>query len=202
MGSQDVFAPDEIERVATLGLEWTLVLDAVVLIVTRAKQGTGLLIASDLVLTARHVVPEEAALDDAGVRQGMYGQNSGKRLSPRPSRYFYTSAVLDYTVFGVDPVTLAVPLDLGTAARPRVGQRVRVLGHRDGEPLEVSGPDGAVQSVDGAFVEYTADTEDGMSGGPVLDSARRLLAIHHFGDHDGDSSNRGVLATAIREDLK
>ena len=77
-----------------------------------------------------------------------------------------------------------------------------MLGHRRGAPLEYSSADGAVTSVEPPHVEYRADTESGMSGGPVLAMAsRRLLALHHFGDDDHDDSNRGVLAAAIEEDL-
>lgn len=199
---EDVFPPDELEPVATLNSDWASVIEAVVMVVTRARQGSGLLIAPDVVLTAHHVLPDESALAHAGVRRGMHGPDAGTRLTPRPSVLFRTSQALDYTVFSVAPVAGVAPLDVDTAVRPCVGQGVRVLGHRDRRGLEVSGAEGAVQSVEGPFVEYTADTEDGMSGGPVLSTTRRLLALHHFGDEDCDLSNRGVLITAIREDMR
>jgi V8-like Glu-specific endopeptidase len=197
----DIIGDDELAPVAGLPPVWTPVIGAVVRITTPSETGSGFFIAPDRVITNHHVVPTPELLASGGVRSGFFGRSQGVRVVVEPGE-FCTSEALDYTVFTVVPVPGVVPLFLANAGTPRVGGQVCVIGHRRGAPLEYSSADGAVTSVEPPHVEYRADTESGMSGGPVLDVAtRRLLALHHFGDDDHDESNRGVLAAAIEEDL-
>jgi V8-like Glu-specific endopeptidase len=198
----DVIGDEEIDSVAGLPPVWAPVIGAVVRIATPATTGSGFFIASDRVITNHHVVPAPDLLAHGGVRSGFHGASLGVDVHVEPDTFFRTSPELDYTVFAVQPVPGVVPLFLKNAATPQVGEEVSVIGHRRGAPLEYSSADGAVQSVEPPHVEYRADTETGMSGGPVLlVKTRRLVALHHFGDDDHDDSNRGVLATAIEEDL-
>lgn len=202
MRAQDIIGPDDgLGPVELLGVTWREVARAVALIESSATSGTGFLVAADLVLTAHHVVPDREALLGADIRLGYVARSAGSALVVVPDGRFQSSSKLDYSVFTVEPVGDVRPLTLGDGRSPRPEEHVRVLGHRNGRRLKASGADGVVQSVDARFVEYTADTDDGMSGGPVLSADRELLAMHHWGDHDRDHSNRGVLVTAIREDL-
>jgi V8-like Glu-specific endopeptidase len=198
----DIIGDDELAPVAGLPPVWTPVIGAVVRITTPSETGSGFFIAPDRVITNHHVVPTPELLARGGVRSGFFGRSQGVRVVVEPDEPFLTSEALDYTVFTVVPVPGVVPLFLANAGAPRVGGQVCVIGHRRGAPLEYSSADGAVTSVEPPHVEYRADTESGMSGGPVLEVAtRRLLALHHFGDDDHDESNRGVLAAAIEENL-
>ena len=201
-GPADVIGDPEFASVAGLPPVWGPVIGAVVRIATPATTGSGFFIASDRVITNHHVVPAKEPLLRGGVRCGFHGGSLGVEVVVDPDTCFRTSPELDYTVFAVQPVPSVVPLFLDNAGTPEVGEEVSVIGHRRGAPLEYSSADGAVQSVEPPHVEYRADTETGMSGGPVLlVKTRRLVALHHFGDEDHDDSNRGVLATAIKEDL-
>jgi len=200
--ASDIIGQDELVPVAGLPPDWVPVIGAVVRIATPATTGSGFFIASDRVITNHHVVPAPELLARGGVRSGFHGPSLGVDVRVEPDTYFRTSPELDYTVFAVKPVPGVVPLFLKNAGLPQVGEEVSVIGHRRGAPLEYSSADGAVRSVEPPHVEYRADTESGMSGGPVLRFAtRELLALHHFGDDDHDDSNRGVLATAIAKEL-
>lgn len=201
-GPADIIDEPGLVSVAGLPPVWAPVIGAVVLIATPATTGSGFFIASDRVITNHHVLPAPEPLARGGVRCGFHGAELGVVVRAEPDTFFRTSPELDYTVFAVQPVPGVVPLFLKNAAAPEVGEQVSVIGHRRGAPLVYSSADGAVQSVEPPHVEYRADTETGMSGGPVLlVKTRRLVALHHFGDDDNDESNRGVLATAIEEDL-
>lgn len=198
----DIIGDPEFGSVAGLPPVWAPVIGAVVRIATPETTGSGFFIDSDRVITNHHVVPAPELLARSGVRSGFYGASLGVDVTVEPDTFFQTSPELDYTVFAVQRIPGVVPLFLKNAGIPRVGEEVSVIGHRRGAPLEYSSADGAVQSVEPPHVEYRADTETGMSGGPVLlVTTRRLVALHHFGDDDHDDSNRGVLATAIEEDL-
>jgi V8-like Glu-specific endopeptidase len=198
----DIIGDEEIASVTGLPPVWAPVIGAVVRIATPATTGSGFFIAPDRVITNHHVVPAPEVLARGGVRSGFYGASLGVDVRVEAGTFFRTSPELDYTVFAVQPVPGVMPLFLKNAATPRVGEEVSVIGHRRGAPLEYSSADGAVQSVEPPHVEYRADTETGMSGGPVLlVKTRQLVALHHFGDDDHDDSNRGVLAAAIEEDL-
>lgn len=202
MGKLDIIGPEEdLAPVELLGATWRDIVNTVARIESSAMSGTGFLIAADLILTAHHVVPDREALSTADIRLGYVGGSAGSPLVVARGGSFRCSSKLDYTVFAVEPVSDVQPLALRDGRSPQTEEHVRVLGHRSGGRLESSGSAGTVQSVDAQFVEYTADTDDGMSGGPVLSAHRELLAMHHWGDHDDDQSNRGVLVTAIREDL-
>jgi S1-C subfamily serine protease len=195
----DIIGPDDLASARDLPPVWAPVTGAIVRITTPAETGSGFFLADDRVITNHHVVPDAAALAGGGVRGG---PSLATLVTARPDAYFRTNPDLDYTVFAVERIPGVMPLFLAAARDPQVGEEVYVIGYRRGRRLEYSSEDGAVQSVAPPYVEYRADTEAGMSGSPVLSAAsRQLLALHHFGDEDRDESNRGVLATAIAEDL-
>lgn len=179
-------------------------------------QGTGFLVAPDLVITNQHVRADtrnqgKRSFDanPAAVRV-RFGHVSGNRVSSRA----YTLheewevadspvAELDFCLFRLaeqagghrigDSVTSPTrgwvtpsPLD------PTLGQSLFILQHPLGDPLKLA--DGSLTTPSGDWVEYSVSTDHGSSGSPVFDTRWRCVALH---SRAGKGTNRGVSFRAI-----
>jgi S1-C subfamily serine protease len=126
------------------------------------------------------------------------------------SHLLSTQETLDYSLLvfdGDDPQSRYGHLDLSTA-KPAVGTRIWIPQHPGGNPKkfavtsDLDGGDATLRKVgvkgNGAHtdVAYTADTEGGSSGSPVLDDGGLVVALHHFGTGSaacaGSVMNQGV----------
>ncbi len=190
--------------------------------------GTGVLVAPGRVLTNHHVVEAAiarpalvAALDcvfgyaetEAGLRPGAAAR-VGRILHNRP----YSAAdlapgaglpqasELDYALLDLaGPLPAAMPVSLGDLPpRPKDGDIVFILQHPRGQPLKFSV--GTVEpSPTPLRLRYDANTLGGSSGGLVLTSDLRPVALHHAGDPEAVTRaefNQGIPLDLIAADLR
>lgn len=84
----------------------------------------------------------------------------------------------------------------GQSIQLRAGQGLTIIQHPESQPMKLA--HGAVTSVLGSRLRYTANTERGSSGSPCFDANLELLAIHHLGDTaDRPKFNEGVPLASI-----
>ena len=116
---------------------------------------------------------------------------------------------LDYTLYSVNnfaSIQSFGTLYLATSATT-TGTRIYIPGHGDGSPKRLSifenaqnGPTCAVRNANYNTwnISYSCDTSGGNSGSPVLNSAHRVVALHHLG---GCPSNQGAKAHLIYNEI-
>jgi endonuclease G len=172
-------------------------------------EGTGFLVAPDLLLTNQHVLKEEAYLEDAAVRFDYMNDASGvaaagKVFDFQPGFYFASPAEeLDYVLVRLRGKPLAGITAEGELARAPIEKllmagkhrgylalaprmladraRVNILQHPDGDPLKVVLTQNYVVHQTPNRVQYVADTMDGSSGSPVFNGNWEVVALHHSG---------------------
>ncbi|CAN5363367.1 hypothetical protein BH11ACT3_BH11ACT3_09590 [soil metagenome] len=183
--------------------------------------GTGFLIASDVLLTNNHVIPDEQTARAAEIWFNDQATMSGAPREPykvlcAPHLGFHTSPAqevgatadaLDFTV-----VKLAervgrrfgrIPLDAW--AEVEKDDSVAIVQHIDGQPKSVAMSDNQVAFADEFVVHYLTDTNGGSSGAPVFNDRWEVVALHHGrGDPDPNAPdprfrdwNEGIRMSAI-----
>jgi N-acetylmuramoyl-L-alanine amidase len=189
-----------------------------------AWNGTGFLVAPNLLLTNNHVLNDIAVARSAMVQFG-YEVGRHGRFSPvrsytlDPDRLFITSPAvggLDYTFVHLDGDAHTefgmIPLDRG-AFVIAPGERANIVHHPSGQPKRVSLRANQSIDFDQLLLHYVSDTEHGSSGAPVFDDTWRLIALHHAwetlppnvslpGGHDVTFANEGIKIAAIVADLE
>lgn len=184
-------------------------------------QGTGFLIAEDLLITNHHVMEPFLLNQLSSTRVALhfdYKMHEGKPL--KGSKYKLasewlvsqsTEENLDYAL-----LRLAEPAGRGTVGNnpnasirgylnptnrvPAEGEPLMIIQHPKGNPLRFAlgsvkclTPPAAKQ-----YLTYDVNTDDGSSGSPCFMSDWSLVALHHWG---GKHNNRGILFSAIVEEL-
>ncbi|WP_159073581.1 trypsin-like peptidase domain-containing protein [Streptomyces sp. RTd22] len=167
--------------------------------------GTGFLVAGDIVVTAGHVLPDEAAAAGAhlvlGYQEGPGGEIvGGTSHALAPDLGFATSERHDLSVVRArEPLT--EEWGALTLAPPRAPtlQRVNIVQHPGGAPKKIALYHNVVTHADEHRVLYLTDTLPGSSGSPAFDDRWRVAAVHRAGGHlpapDGTGhvySNEGV----------
>lgn len=159
--------------------------------------GTGFFVASDMVVTAAHVIREAFAIsvrsDDGTGRATLVGVDWDRDV-----------ALLRVEDPSVGPPVRGTPFSWASK-QPEVADAVVVLGYPKGQPLaRTSGEISAVdQTRDVAsqtrsgLIQYDAPTAGGNSGGPVLDPQGNVIGIVDAGDATSNSYNFAIPATAI-----
>ena len=181
-------------------------------------EGTGFLIAPDLILTNYHVMIPPGYKGDIqaraqrceikfGVIEGMR-TNASFTLHPTEWRQAESEPEdLDFMVLKLNRSVTAAEQIEPLAIQPNSVQKdafVNIIQHPAGKSMEVSLRFNQVVDVDDKRIYYLADTESGSSGSPVFDDAWRLVALHHAGgiqDATGKviiAANIGVPINAIR----
>jgi V8-like Glu-specific endopeptidase len=86
-------------------------------------------------------------------------------------------------------------------AFPVVQERIVVLGHPEGKPLQISMGQVIAISSDRRLLHHDADTSSGSSGAPCLNEDLQLVGMH-LGTDRSFGPNFGVTLSAIVEDLE
>jgi S1-C subfamily serine protease len=153
-------------------------------------RGSGFFIATDRVITNRHVIDRAARVDVHLV--------DGKRFSARG--VLAVDGEGDLALLQVDvPRTLAVPLPMARAA-PREGESIVVIGNPFG--LEGSVSNGIVSAVReisgyGKIIQITASISPGSSGSPVVNMAGHVIGVATLQAAEGQNLNFAVPAERI-----
>ncbi|SIO42453.1 Trypsin-like peptidase domain-containing protein [Singulisphaera sp. GP187] len=177
--------------------------------------GTGFLVAPDLIMTNHHVI---RTAEQARGSTFVFNFELDTDCAPKPvtvassveGGLFYANETLDFAVVQVASVESArSPLKLGGNPSRR-GDAVTIIGHPNGHLKQISLRNNAVEFADATVIQYTASTEPGSSGSPILDlNGPTVVGIHHssqFVDIPGSPSrvlrNAGTAMGAILADLK
>jgi Trypsin-like peptidase domain/Effector-associated domain 8 len=177
--------------------------------------GTGFLIAPDLIMTNHHVISTaEHARASTFVFNFELDTDSAPKpvivASPAEGGLFYANKTLDFAVVQIASVDSArSPLKLGGTPSRR-GDAVTIIGHPNGHLKQISLRNNAVEFADATVIQYTASTEPGSSGSPILDlNGPIVVGIHHSSQYvtiPGNPSrvlrNAGTAMGAILADLK
>lgn len=170
-------------------------------------EGTGFLVAPDLVLTNYHVFKPEGTSYDIHDRarrcQVRFGAKRDAEGSEEPGKLFKLHQnwivdssdgyALDYLL-----LRLAHPATDGIIAPVKIAPEadiiykdafVNIIHHPLRGAMEVSLRCNKVVEVEPQRIYYLADTEDGSSGAPVFDDHWRVVALHRSGG-EKDASGR------------
>lgn len=181
-------------------------------VVTGIGDGSGFLVANDIVLTNHHVIPT-AQIAAQTTLEFNYQVNWAGDLEP-VRRYtldgasFRASKDLDYALVRVNgsPGDVFGFVDLTKRAAPTVNDYVSIIQHPQGGPKEIAFTDNKVAAVFGDVLQYATDTEPGSSGSPVFNQQWQIVALHHAGGSlagpDGQKyfTNEGILVSSILRD--
>jgi len=180
--------------------------------------GTGFMVSSRLLLTNNHVLRTESIASSSDVQFDFIEKLPGQlgltiAFKFRPNDFFITDESLDFTLVAVEQVN-----DEGVAAESRgwnslipqsgkaiVGDRVNIVQHPNGRPMEVSVRQNRVVDIVGNFLHYSTDTQRGSSGSPVYNDLWDVAALHHAsvpkrdaaGNRIGWEANEGVRISQI-----
>jgi V8-like Glu-specific endopeptidase len=177
-------------------------------------EGTGFLVAPNLVLTNYHVLMpskfrgslEERArkckVRFGAIRDEEGGIEAGKIFSLHNNWHVASSEQrnLDYYLLrlqeSVDGITFS-PISLTLRDQPiEKDEFVNIVHHPNRGPMEVSLRYNQVVEVEEKRIYYLADTEAGSSGSPVFDDHWQLVALHHSGGEKDSEGNLLLKANA------
>lgn len=166
--------------------------------------GTGFLIASDLVLTARHVLFDE---DNKKTRTtyvcaDFFYETGHEKARPKLSVDGILESCSCCDTHDIALVRLAQsiegvrPLRLRSAGDPRVKDPAFIVQHPGGGPKQIGVYRNEIKYFDDNVLQYLTDTEGGSSGAPVFNQEWEVIGIHNqwIGATEADSGdNRKVL---------
>ena len=191
----------------------------------RPSTGTGVLIASDLILTnyhnlSREKVEESQLLEIAKTLLFEFGLVSEEENSP-PSPHTFSPTttqmivassppkLLDYVLLRVEPKIKTVdhiqPIPIQSplpSLNPK--DEINVLQHPQGNVMQVSlSASGLVQQdVNRGRVWYVNRTQGGSSGSPCFNGDWKMIALHHASMSRGFGSIReGILLSSILPEI-
>jgi endonuclease G len=177
--------------------------------------GTGFLVAPGLMLTNHHVLQDERqamfAVAEFNFEHDLFGVESARRVfNLTPSLLFFTDSGMDCTFVEVAPRSFdGMPLAqfgylplIRASGKALDGEWVSMIQHPGGQPKQIAIRDSQIvtltdedlPSVDtDHFVHYTADSEPGSSGAPVLNDQWQVVALHRRAvpDLDVDGNQLG-----------
>ncbi|SFD98110.1 Trypsin-like peptidase domain-containing protein [Chitinophaga sp. CF118] len=165
--------------------------------------GTGFLIASDLIITNHHVLPDTATANTAQAQFGYELDEKGNALNPvsfrlRPDRFFLTSDIikdqnvpfsgLDFSIVAIETTSTDnqplnqfgyIQLDGGTG-KMLEGENCVVIQHPQGDYKKVVLKDIRMLTLVDDFMIYESDTSPGSSGSAVIAlGTGTIVSLHH-----------------------
>lgn len=180
----------------------------------KSLSGTGFLVAPNLLLTNNHVLSDSDLLAGTIFRFNYEDNFQGEaqktdEYHPKPNGIFHTNKALDYTLVEIEgePGKTWDWLPLKPALI-KVGNRVNIIQHPQGQTKQISLQNNLVQYIDGNVAQYVNSTLPGSSGSPVFNDAWEVVALHHAGVNITESvtqrlfsRNEGILIQKILTDL-
>ena len=195
------------------------VADAVVRVDRQGKpEGTGFMVTPDLLITNAHVIPNEAAAQEASACffEELADPQNTSLLRRQPFRAATTPSgalVFTHQTLDISILRLAAAPELRRypALQPKkleAGARVAIIQHPGGYPKQISLQNNQVAYGNERILQYYTSTNGGSSGSPVFDSDFAVVAIHHGwveapqGAGPVDYRNQGTSVFALLEKLK
>ena len=188
------------------------------------EDGTGFLVAPDILVTNNHVVPTVERAREARCHFDFQLDPDGlpreiTTVGLLPDSLFITSPELDYTFVRIQKVHCprVNPIKASRGSFTNVeGEFATIIQHPDGRMKEVAYRDNRIVSHNSPLtIRYTTDTEGGSSGSPVFNSDWRLIGLHHAAAsiskalresdptlEDYEFLNEAVKLSAIANDLE
>ncbi len=171
-------------------------------------EGTGFLVAPNLVLTNYHIMNPPGHQGDlqerarrCEVRFGMIdGVSAGTPFKLHKDNWLLEASEsedLDFMLLQLNRSVTAnsVIAPLVVEARSvQKGEFVNIIQHPRGQAMQVSLRFNKVTRVLEKRIYYLADTEEGSSGSPVFDDSWQLVALHHAGGIQDALGNQIVAA--------
>lgn len=193
------------------GLEMAATVSRVLIGGRTDSTGTGFLVASDLLLTNNHVLPDDATALASIAEFNYQLKWSGQFETTRRYnvvRFERTNEELDYTLVRVaeSPGDIFGYVDPANRAEAGVNDYVVIIQHPSGGPKRIGLMDNKVSAVFGNLLQYATDTEPGSSGSPVFDQKWQVVGLHHAGgqlrgpDNARYFTNEGIRFGAIVRD--
>ena len=172
------------------------------------RGGTGTLLPNGWILTCRHVIRDKQQAANARIYFDYKRDGSGQIPSQSEGLELAPDLGFETKVDGLDWVLVklkdhtpqAFPFYVAPLDTPKLqeGQKLTIFQFPYKHYLKFA--QGDCSNISNGRVYYTINTDRGSSGGPVLNDAGDLVAIHKA-DKDS-SSNQGVPFKAIIDELK
>ena len=156
--------------------------------------GTGFMVSPRLLMTNNHVLENSSVASNSIIQFNYYETSPGNTTRPivftlEPTVFFKTDEELDFTLVAVNPANSDgfIVKDLGwnplirESGKAVVGERVNIIQHPGGEPMQLSLRQNQIIDVLEQFLHYKTDTQPGSSGSPVLNDQWEVAALHHAG---------------------
>jgi V8-like Glu-specific endopeptidase len=147
--------------------------------------GTGFLIAPDVVLSNHHVLVAEGRPSEAVVWLDYENTPAGTERPHTEIQGLVDSVVgeqeADWAILKLErPVSSAYePLSLFPSAPAKAGDRCYIVQHPGGGPKQLGLHKNLVRFADDSVVQYFTDTMAGSSGSPVFNQRWEVVALHH-----------------------
>lgn len=157
--------------------------------------GTGFLISSDTILTAHHNLwshgeKAQTVFVDFDFELGPSGALRQYETVEIDAGTFLGQEAHDWAVLQLSQARadrLPIPL---AANGPKIGDRVSIIQHPDGNPKQIALHHNLVTAADTKRVQYLTDTLPGSSGSPVFNETWEVIAMHHKGGYLRDLKSK------------
>lgn len=138
--------------------------------------GTGLLVSKNLLLTCNHIFTK-TRVEKAWVRFGYKSDSYGTEDTFELDLNFVNNhPQLDYALIRLQPTPSLQPIRPVNVILDS-GQKIRLIHHPQGKPVEISGL-GEIVQVGQDYIDHNLNTDKGSSGAPIFNDAWELVAIH------------------------